>query len=155
MRLLPLLPFRVEGPIKVLGVFLGSSFGFIPHLEGVMARASMRHGIMARLSRSTWGLEAGLLRSTHAALLTGLMTYGYAVAGPGAYDKVFERLDTQGANVTARRITGISRSARLETLHLAAALWSATNQYLQHVAKLMTRALSATECTLATRFGVI
>ena len=142
------LPFKTVSTIKILGVVFDTGFGFTAHVEGILQKVRLRHGIMARLARSTWGLEAGLLRSTHAALLTSLMGYGLAVVGSGAYEKDLRRLGTQGANVTARRITGISRSARLEVLHAAAGIWSIHNQYLQHVAMLLARALAADRCSL-------
>ena len=125
--------------------------GLAHHIGGVLQRAVLRHWVMARLARSTWGLEAGILRSAHATLLTSLTAYALAVVGSGAYEKKFRKLGTRSTNVSARRITGAGRSARLETLHMAPEIWSITNQYLQHVAFLMVPAVTATECSRTDR----
>ena len=92
---------------------------------------------------------AGLLRSTDAALLTSLTTYGLAAEGSRAYEKTFGQISTPGADISTRRIAGIGRSAKLGTLHMAAGLWAMQNQNLPHVALLLTSTLAGTECTLA------
>ena len=108
---------------------------------------------MVRLAQSFWGLEAGLLWSTHAALLTTLVSYGLAVVGSGAYARELGRTGTLDVNVSTRRITGISRYARLETIHMTAGLWSIHNLYRQHVSWLLVRILSAMECSITVRLG--
>ena len=129
-ELLQRLPYKVVEEIKILGVRLDTRLGFTSHIAEFLQRASLRHGVMARLARSTWGLKAGILRSTSLALLSSLTAYGLGVVGSGAYARAFEKMGTQGVHIAARRITRISRSARLETLHAAAGTWSIHNQYL-------------------------
>ena len=61
---------------------------------------------MAQLASLNWGLEVGVLRSTHLALVTSLIQYGLVTFGSHIYEKQLDRLDTQVINVAARRITG-------------------------------------------------
>ena len=42
----------------------------------ITRKAIVRRGVMAQLASVTWGLEVGVLRSTHLALITGLIQYG-------------------------------------------------------------------------------
>ena len=124
---------------------------FTQHIQTVLQKAGLRHGVMARLARSTWGHDSGIMRSAHATLLTSLTSYALAVVGSGAHDKMFQRIGTQSTNISARRITGVARSARIEVLHMAAGLWAIQNQYLQHIALLFSRSLEATRCSLTAR----
>ena len=82
-------------------------------------------------------------RSTHAAQLTSLARYGLVAYGSGAYEVNLGRLETLRANVSARRITGISRSARSPTLHMTAGVTSVRNLHVQTCALLLGRGLRA------------
>ena len=139
------LPYAWAGTDKIVGMRFDVRWGFGKQADGILRRAGLRQGIMAILSRCTWVLEAGSLRFTHSALLTSLITYGFVVMGAGAYVEGFLRLGTGAASVTARRITGISRSARLHGLRVAAGVWSVRNLYLQRVAMALQWVLVATE----------
>ena len=77
------------------------------------------------------GLEAGILRSAHSALLTSLVTYGLAATGGTMYESILDRLGAQQTNITARRITGVARSARLAVLHMVAGIVTARDLYIQ------------------------
>ena len=90
-----------------------------------------RHGVVAQLARRTWGLELGLLRGTRSALLPSLARYGLVTFGAFAHQGVINRLETQYANVAARRIAGVSRSAHLEVLHPVAGVTSVRNLLLR------------------------
>ena len=145
------LPYSLVDQLEILGVTFVAQLGFAQHIVKVLQRANFRHAVMARLSRCTWGLEAGILRPTNAVLSTSLSTYGLAVVGSGAYGKSFRQLGTAGGHISARRITGISRSARLEALHMTAGGWSEQNQYAWHF--FWREALFATRCSLMGRFS--
>ena len=147
------MPYQRAAQARVLGVILGGQFGFRQQVAGVLRRSGIPHGLEAGQARSILGLEAGILRTAHAALLTHLATYGLTVGRYGAYEAEFACVGTLGTNVSARRITGISRSARLEMLHMAEGIWSFRNRYLQNIAMLLAPALAAMECTLTTRLG--
>ena len=82
----------------------------------------------------------GVLKATHAALLTSLSGYGLATVGSGVYDGGLRSLEMQLANNSARRLVGIGRSAILAALHMTAGVLSAHNQYLKACALLLSRA---------------
>ena len=106
---------------------------------------------MARLVRTKWELEECVLRPTHVAILTSLVTYGRVTICSPAYLRGFRRLGTLDNNMSARRITGASRSARLQVLHAAVGIRSGGNLYLQLAARFLARVLSAVVCLLTTR----
>ena len=88
--------YTYAASFRVLGVALGASLGFEEHIGGVIDRTMIRHGVMAQLARTSWDLEAGLLRSTQKALITNVTGYGLELVGSFAYDGLMGRLDTQG-----------------------------------------------------------
>ena len=77
------LPYATPGTFKILGVAFDENLGFGAHYDQVSRKAGIRHGIMATLARRAWGLEVGIMRSAHSALLTSLLTYGLAAIGGG------------------------------------------------------------------------
>ena len=105
---------------------------------------------MAQLASLNWGLEVGVLRSTHLALVTSLIQYGLVTFGSHIYEKQLDRLDTQVINVAARRITGVHRSARLEVLRLTAGVTSVRNMIIQQSGNMILRALEAPKSPLRT-----
>ena len=125
------LPYAYSSLIKILGVYIDEHLGLQHHYGQIIKRARVRHGVMATLAQRRWGLDVGILRSTHAALLTSLMTYGLAATGGLAYESCLDRLETQQTNIAARRITGVSKSARLAILHMVADVLSARNLMIQ------------------------
>ena len=147
------LPYAYTDPLKILGVWWDARLCFAEHIHRVLDRAKVRHGVMARLARSTWGLEVGVLRSTHAALLVSLSGYGLVAVGSGAYERGLHSLEVQLANISARRIVGVGRSARLATLHMTAGVLSAENQYLRACALLLDRVLRAYNSAIQTRLS--
>ena len=110
-------------------------------------------GVMARLAKSTWCLESRTLRSTRATLFTRLAGYGFVDFASGAYKQNLRHLETQLVNVPARRITGISRSARLAAQHMTAQVPSAHNQYIRACALTLDRALRAYNRNIHTRLN--
>ena len=78
------LPYKYAESIRVLGLQLDQKLCFEEHIMNVLSKANIRHEIMARLAKSTWGLEAGIMRTTHKALLSSLTGYGLVVYGSGA-----------------------------------------------------------------------
>ena len=101
----PMSPYVFPESIRILGLQWDSWLCFAEHVNNVLSRAKIRHGVMSRLARSTWALEVGALRSSQAALLTSLAGYGLAAYGSGAYEGDLRRLGAQLVNASARRIT--------------------------------------------------
>ena len=122
--------------------------GFTEHVNNILNRALVRHGVMAQLASTEWGLEAGVLRSTHIALVTSLIQYGLTTLGGHIYEEQPDRLDAQIVNIAARRITGVHRSARLEVLRLTAGLTSVRNMIIQQCGFMIIRALEALDSPL-------
>ena len=137
------LPYEYSSSIKILGLVLDENLGFAEHTANVLKRAIARHGVMAQPASTGWGIEAGVLRSTHIALITSLIRYGFATYGGYMYEKCMDRLDTQVANIAARRVAGAHRSARLEILTPTAGLMSARNMFIQQCGEFVIRALEA------------
>ena len=114
------LPYEWAQFMVILGLVWDQQLNFSEHVRRLVARANLRNGIMARLARCNWGLDAGITRSTSKALIFSLCRYGLTVFGAGLHHADFARLDTRIANIAARRILGVSRSARLAILHASA-----------------------------------
>ena len=141
-------PYVFPESIRILGLQWDSRLCFAEHVNNVLSRAKIRHGVMSRLARSTWALEVGALRSSQAALLTSLAGYGLAAYGWGAYWGDLRRLGAQLVNASARRFTGVIRSARLAALHMAAGVLAKHNHYIRERALTLDRALRAHNCAL-------
>ena len=109
----------------------------------MMGAAKVRPGFMAQLAPTAWGLEAGVLRSTHMALITSRTRYEFATYGGYLFGKWMDRPVSQIANVAARRITGAHRTARLEVRMTTAGLVSVRNKYIRQRGGLVVRALEA------------
>ena len=155
------LPYQCPTSFRVLGVQIDSTLGCLDHYNQVSRKAGIRHGIMASLAQRKWGLEVGILRSAHSALLTSLVTYGLAATGGSMYESALGRLEAQQTNISARRITGVSRTARLAILHMVAGITTARNLYIQQCGIAIDRAVrthnsrikSATEEWLRRLYG--
>ena len=120
---------------------------------------------MAQLARTSCRLEACLLRITHKAPITSVAGYGLTLVGSFAYRGLRGSLETQSANIAARRITGVSRAAKLEALLPIADVLPKRNQYIQLCSSVLGRALralrarnssikSSVDSTLAACFGI-
>ena len=58
------LPFQYAFRTRILGLFLDGQMNYSLHVQNILERARVRHGILAKLTKCTWGLEAGILRTT-------------------------------------------------------------------------------------------
>ena len=66
------LPFVWKEDMMVLGAILDPRLTFRAHMEGVLSRAKVRHGVMSTVAGQNWGLETNVLRITNSALLVSL-----------------------------------------------------------------------------------
>ena len=62
-------PFAPLEELRVLGVQFDRYVQLDTQFEHLLAEARVRQGILARVSGSSWGMEAGLLRMSHDALI--------------------------------------------------------------------------------------
>ena len=105
-RLRQKLPFEWSEAIGVLGATFDPLLTFRKHVGGLMRRARIRHNIMSSVAKTNWGLETGILRATHSALLVSLTRYGLATVGTSAYERGLKRVGTRHANLSVRRVLG-------------------------------------------------
>ena len=117
----------------------------------MLTRANVRHSIMARLARSSWGLEIGVLRTAHTTLLTSLSRYALTTIGSCAYESGLRSLETQHTTVSARRIAGVGHSARIAALHMCTDVKSTHNLYIPQCALMLDRALRTGDCMFQTQ----
>ena len=135
------LPFNFGEQIRLLGLIIDDGLTQEKQVDSVMRRVLVRQGVMAQLAKRKWGLEVGILRSTHATLITSLISYGLVAVGSTAYEGLLDRLEAQYTNIVARRIVGVDKTARLEVLHMVAGVMTVRNKYLQHCGLMVDRTL--------------
>ena len=145
------LPFEWKDTIRILGVMFGPLLSFETHIETLLCRARARHGVITSLAHSNWGLETGIMRTTHNALLVSLTRYGMVTYWASAYEAGLQALDTKHTNPAVRRVLGVGPTAMLETLFTTADLISARNLFLQSCAAVLDRSLRAPDCVLSER----
>ena len=80
---------------------------------------------------------------TREALHTSLMRYCSTVVESGDYEHDLRKTETCGVNVVARKVAGVSRSARLSVLRATTGFLSAHHLCIQHCANLFGLGLSA------------
>ena len=147
------LPFQWHEEIRILGVIFDPLLTFRGHIQKLMQRAQLRHCIMSSLSRTNWGLETGILRTTHSAQLVSLTRFGLATIGSGAYEADLVAMEMKHSNISARRVLGMNPTARLETLFSTSDLLSTRNLYLRSCAMLLDRSLRAPNCDIQERLS--
>ena len=103
---------------------------------------------MARLAKSTWGVEAGAIRSSNLALSVSLRANGIMTAGSGTHTKEIGKLAPRVTNVVARRIKEESKTARLPASHAAAGVLSVVNAYNAKCALFLDRVLRTTKSSI-------
>ena len=112
-------------------VAVGDKFGFAEHISAGLDRAGVRRGDVATLVRISAGLAMGILRTALAALLTSPSRHTPVAVGSGTHQGHVQHLETQHANIFARRITGISHSARPAALHVCEDVTSARKLFIE------------------------
>ena len=137
------MPFAWKEEMVVLGVTLDPLLSFRAHVDNLISKAKIRHGVMAALAKTNWGLETNVLRLTNSALLVSLTRYALPIVGAGMYEEDFRKIETRHTNTVARRITGVGRSARRDTMFMTAGIQSAQNLFLYSCAVLLDRSLRA------------
>ena len=127
-------PYPLEESIKILGIRIDDHFSMDAGVEDLLARSQLRQGILAKLARTTWGLETSVLRITHDALISSILRYGLTIVGSCCPDDLANRIDVAIINVAARRVSGLPLSTRIEVLHFISGTHSYRNLYVQHCA---------------------
>ena len=122
---------------------IDTHFTLDEHFKSVITKASVRQSILAKVANYHWGLEAGLLHITHNAVIGSILRYALVMTGSAMPPDLIKKMNTQIINIAARRVSGVSRTARIECLHFAINTATFLNLYVKHCAKFMD------ECVLA------
>ena len=88
---------------------------------------------------------------THDAVITSLLRYALSLVGSCLPSDLFRKVDTMIVNVAARKIGGLSRTTRIESLHFLAGTFSMSNLFAIHCAELLDLCLRATGSHIKTR----
>ena len=144
-------PFPLSDSLRVLGVTIDEYFALDEHFQSVLAKAPVRQGILHKVVNSSWGLEVGVLKMTHDAVIVSLMRYALTVTGSAYPPDLMRKMTTRIANITSRQIGGLSRSARIEALHFSVGTHTFQNLYVMHCADFLDSCLRASDSTIRTR----
>ena len=139
----PTFPYPLNATIKILGITFDRHFTFDEHFDLLQAKARTRQSIMAGVAHRKWGLETSILRISSDAIITSLLRYGLLVLGSSFPEDLIHKVDVQIINTTARRITGLHPSTRIETLHFLAGTHTYKNLYIRHSASFLHSSLTA------------
>ena len=144
-------PYPLAENIRVLGVLLDRHMQLDAQVESLLAKAQVRQGILKKVAGSKWGLEVGILSMTHDALINSLLRYALAIMGAHLPQDLLQKIDTCITNVAARKIIGVDRTARIETLHFVAGTQTFRNMVVMHMAEYMDLVLRAHNSTIRDR----
>ena len=137
--------------MRVLGVLFDPFMSMDRNWQILTHKAQGRMGVLARLARFKWGLETGVLKMTHESIVTSLLRYGLVISGSCMPPDLMAKMETHVANVAARRVGGMDKSTRIETLHFLANTQSYRNLYVMHCADLLDATLRAHNSTVQIR----
>ena len=106
--------------MRVLGVALDRFLALDDQFANIASKSLDRQGILTRAANAFRGLEWGVLRTTHDSVICSLVRYALGLVETCLPPDLFAKIDTRIPNIAARRITGLSRSARIEPPHYQA-----------------------------------
>ena len=88
-------PFPVTPTIRILGVAIDMFFAMDDHYRDLVAKARLRQGILKKVTSTHWGLEIGVLKMTHDAIITSLLRYALVLTGSCFPPDLLKRTNTQ------------------------------------------------------------
>ena len=68
-------PFPLPTKGEISGVTFDRHFTLDPHYLSVLPKPKVRRGSLNRVAHGVWGLEHGIVRMTHDAVVTTLLRY--------------------------------------------------------------------------------
>ena len=80
---------------------------------------------------------------THDAVITSLLRYALVITGSCFPPDLLRRINTEVVNIVARKIGGLSRSTRIESLHLVVGAAAIYDLYVRHCADFLDACLRA------------
>ena len=139
-------PFPAVESMKVLGLTIDMFFALDDHYQEIVGKAQMRQGILSRVAKCKWGMDTGVMKMTHDAVITSLLRYALTITGSCMPPDLMRKLNTQIVNIARRKTGMLSRSARIESLHLATGTSTILNLYARHCAEFLDSCLRVREC---------
>ena len=121
------------------------------HFKNIATIASVRRSLLNRAASCHWGLEVGAHQITHDAVIKSLLRYALAVTGSAFPPDLVRRVNAQIINIAARRIGGVRRNARIESLRLIMNTATFVNLYLPHCAIFLDGRITAQNSGIFTR----
>ena len=104
------LPYPPSEVVRVPGILIDRFGTMDEHFLGHRTKAQVRHGLLARASRTNWGLEIGVLQITHDAIITSVLRFGLVMLDSCFPHDLADKIDTCIANVAARKVCGLDPS---------------------------------------------
>ena len=134
-------PFLLADEVRILGVLFDRHLTMDGQYASILAKARLRQAILSRVSHTTWGLETLVLKVTYDAIMSSLLRYGLTVLGSCWPEDLANAMDVNIANTFSRKITGLPRTVRIESLHFLADANSYRNPFIRHCAQFVHSAL--------------
>ena len=113
------------------------------HFKSIISKAAAGQSILAKVADSHWGLEVSTMHITHDAVMNSLLCYALAITGSVFPPDLVWLVNTQVINVAARKVGGVSRTARIENSHFVINTATYMNLYVVHCAVFMAGCMRA------------
>ena len=114
-------------------------------------KAQLRQSVLKKVANSAWGVEVGVLKMTHDAVIVSLPRGALTATGSCYPPDIMRSVKTQIVNIAARKIGGLSRGARIEALHFTVGTATIFNLYVRYCAEFLDACLRVGESTINTR----
>ena len=121
------------------------------HIQKLPSRAQVQQGIFNRVARTGWGLETVVLRIARQAVIGSLLRYARVPVGSEVPADLLTQIEVNIVNTAVRRVAGLHRTARIESLHLLAGPQSYKNMYIQKCAEFLDESLRVSDGTIEPR----
>ena len=144
-------PFPLSTEMEILGITIDPWFTLDAHYQKMVAKAPVRQGILNRLAKARWGLEVGVQKMARDSVIGSILRYGLVLTGSCFPPDLMRKMNTQILNISARKVGGIARTARIESLHFVTEVMSFYNMYAVHCADFLDSCLRAHHSTVQER----
>ena len=117
---------------KILAVKIDSQFTLDEHSKSIIIKAAVGQFVLAKVANCHWALDVGTTHIAHNAVIDSLLRYALTATGSVFPPDLVGRVNTQIINTAARKIGGVSRTTRMENLHLILNTMAFMNLYVTH-----------------------
>ena len=144
-------PFPLSTEMEILGITIDPWFTLDAHYQKMVAKAPVRQGILNRLAKARWGLEVGVQKMARDSVIGSILRYGLVLTGSCFPPDLMRKMNTQILNISARKVGGVARTARSESLHLVTEVMSFYDMFAVHCADSLDSCLRAHHSTVQER----